>query len=226
MKIFELGVAKSSVQSLVRQGFRVVTAKIGDRMELYDAVTSDGCETLIMNAARYPQLPGITSFLRKRGLEIPIIGIDSPDGFRRWPQIRAGFLDVGGDDLLQAPEDPEELVASVRAAHRRYRRLASDEKSFMYDGVDVVADFRKRSFMVDGTELKLSAKEMDVLLYLTERLGEACSRSDICEAVYDHGDAPDCNSIEVFITRIRKRLAGCRDMLQTVWGYGYRLESH
>ena len=131
--------------------------------------------------------------------------------------VERGF-DAGADDYVTKPFHMEEVIARLRALIRRAAGLASPE---LICG-PLRVDTRSGRASVDGNPVKLTANEFKVLAYLMHHQGKVISRTELTEHIYDQDFDRDSNTIEVFVGRLRKKLAV--DLIQTVRGLGYRLE--
>lgn len=200
-------------ESLVDVGYSVDHASDGEDghflgdTEPYDAVILD---------LGLPILDG-TSILRKwRAAEksMPVLILTARDG---WTEKVEG-LDAGADDYLTKPFIMEELLARLRAL---IRRSAGQTNPQLICG-PVVLDTRNGRVSVDGTPVKLTAQEFKLLSYLMHHDGKVVSRTELTEHIYDQDFDRDSNTIEVFVNRVRKKLAV--PLIHTVRGLGYRLE--
>lgn len=174
--------------------------------ESYDAVVLD---------LGLPEMNGLTVLdrWRKEGHAMPVLVLTARD---RWSDKVAG-LDAGADDYLAKPFQTEELVARLRALIRRAAGQASSELS----AGDVRLDARSGRVTLAGEPVKLTAQEFKLLSYLMHHKGKVVSRTELIEHIYDQDFDRDSNTIEVFITRIRKKLGA--DLISTTRGLGYSL---
>lgn len=227
MKIFQVGVSQSSLSRLSSEGAQIVTAAVEDLQDLADGVDSEGCDLLVLHGESCPWMYASLAQLRRKGLSIPIIGIDS-DGFMSWPEKRASFLDNGGDDLVQSPGNSLELAASARALLRRANGRASDVRELRYRDARLVVDFRARTVSLNGYRLECTCMELQLLLCLAENAGATCERQLIHEKMYREAIEPEANTLEVFLVRLRKKFEavapGSSAMITTMRGFGYKLE--
>jgi DNA-binding response OmpR family regulator len=132
---------------------------------------------------------------------------------------RVQGLDAGGDDYLGKPFALSELEARIRALLRRGAPAASKFGDLSFD-----ADSRQAEAC--GRELPLTARETLVLAALLRKPGRVVSKSQIMQAVYDAAEDPNPSMIEVFVSRLRRKLAhaGSRVHIRALRGLGYRLE--
>ncbi|MHB9879160.1 response regulator transcription factor [Pacificimonas sp. ICDLI1SI03] len=179
---------------------------LGDT-ESYDAVVLD---------LGLPEMDGLTILdkWRKAERDMPVLVLTARDS---WSDKVAG-LDSGADDYLGKPFKMEELIARLRALIRRSAGLASSE----LEAGDVRLDTRSGRVTKAGSPVRLTAQEYKLLSYLMHHKGKVVSRTELIEHIYDQDFDRDSNTIEVFITRIRKKLGA--DLIETIRGLGYTLD--
>ncbi|MCJ2008366.1 MAG: response regulator transcription factor [Propionibacteriaceae bacterium] len=151
---------------------------------------------------------------RRAGIKTPVIILTARD---RWSDKVDGF-DAGADDYVTKPFHMEELMARVRAL---LRRAAGHATSQIACG-PVTLDTRSGRVFVDGNPIKLTSHEYRLLSYLMHHTGRVVSRAELTEHLYDQDFDRDSNTIEVFVGRLRKKLAV--DLIQTVRGLGYLVD--
>jgi two-component system OmpR family response regulator len=194
-------------------GYAVDTASDGEdahylgSTESYDAVVLD---------LGLPEIDGLTVLdrWRKAGFIMPVLVLTARDS---WSDKVAG-LDAGADDYLAKPFQTEELIARLRALIRRAAGQATSELT----AGGVRLDSRSGRVTLDGEPVKLTAQEFKLLSYLMHHKGKVVSRTELIEHIYDQDFDRDSNTIEVFITRIRKKLGP--DLISTTRGLGYSLD--
>ncbi len=177
--------------------------------EAYDAVILD---------LGLPEIDGLTVLdrWRKEGRTTPVLLLTARDS---WSDKVAG-LDAGADDYLAKPFQTEELIARLRALIRRASGNASSELT----AGEVRLDTRSGRVTLAGNPVKMTAQEFKLLSYLMHNKGKMVSRTELIEHIYDQDFDRDSNTIEVFITRIRKKLGA--DIISTTRGLGYSLEDN
>ena len=175
--------------------------------ENYDAVVLD---------LGLPEIDGLTVLdrWRKEGKVMPVLVLTARDS---WSDKVAG-LDAGADDYVAKPIQTEELIARLRALIRRASGNASSELT----AGDIRLDTRSGKVTRAGEAVKLTAQEYKLLSYLLHHKGKVVSRTELIEHIYDQDFDRDSNTIEVFVTRIRKKLG--QDVITTIRGLGYSLE--
>ena len=209
----EANLSRQLRRTLEGAGYAVDTALDGEEgeylgeTETYDAVVLD---------LGLPEIDGLTVLRRWRaaGRKMPVLVLTARDS---WSDKVTG-LDAGADDYLTKPFQAEELVARLRALIRRAAGNASAELA----AGDIVLDTRSGRVTRGGEPVKLTAQEYKLLSYLMHHKGKVVSRTELIEHIYDQDFDRDSNTIEVFVTRIRKKLGP--EIISTIRGLGYSLE--
>jgi two-component system, OmpR family, response regulator len=175
--------------------------------ESYDAVVLD---------LGLPKIQGVSVLERWRQANhnMPVLVLTARDS---WSDKVSG-LDAGADDYMTKPFKTEELLARLRALIRRASGHASSELACG----PVRLDIRTSRVSVGDVHVRLTAQEYKLLKYMMHHKGKVISRTELTEHIYDQDFDRDSNTIEVFITRIRKKLNV--DLIRTVRGLGYVLE--
>jgi DNA-binding response OmpR family regulator len=153
---------------------------------------------------------------RRSGSHTPILLLTARDSV----EDRVRGLDAGADDYLGKPFSLDELLARLRALSRRGPRWSESVRHF---GA-VVVDTDRRAVSVAGNRVPLTARELDVVAFVSSRDGRMVSREELLEAVWGEGSERAARSLEVLLVRIRRKLAdrGVCDALETVRHLGYR----
>jgi two-component system OmpR family response regulator len=163
-----------------------------------------------------PEIDGLTVLdrWRREKRNFPVLVLTARDS---WSDKVAG-LDAGADDYLAKPFQTEELIARLRALIRRAAGNASSELT----AGQVRLDTRSGRVTLAGEAVKLTAQEYKLLSYLLHHKGKVVSRTELIEHIYDQDFDRDSNTIEVLVTRIRKKLGA--DIITTIRGLGYQLD--
>lgn len=198
------------VSALGDAGYVVDSASDGEEghflgdTEPYDAVILD---------IGLPVMDGVSVLenWRREGRKMPVLILTARD---RWSDKVAGF-DAGADDYVSKPFHMEEVLARVRALLRRSAGHATSEISCG----PLMLDTKSARVTIEGQQIKLTSLEFRLLSYLMHHQDRVVSRTELVEHLYDQDFDRDSNTIEVFVGRLRKKLAV--DVLRTVRGLGY-----
>jgi len=133
--------------------------------------------------------------------------------------VKVRALELGADDYLTKPFWPEELLARVQARLRRPTLARRDRVDVGPIGLDVEA----RRLQVDGRDIEVTPVEFTLLLSLARRSGAAVTRAWLVEHVLDPDKEGGERTLDVHVSRLRKKLGAHGALLATVWGVGYRL---
>ena len=140
------------------------------------------------------------------------------DGTLSQEQLERGLRTA----FVQAKLAEKGLKPVARADKRALIRRASGNASSELTAGDVRLDTRSGKVTKAGEPVKLTAQEYKLLSYLLHHKGKVVSRTELIEHIYDQDFDRDSNTIEVFVTRIRKKLG--QDVITTIRGLGYSLE--
>jgi DNA-binding response OmpR family regulator len=212
----EVRLAAGLRDGLEAEGFAVDVAHDGPdglwraREGSYDAIVLD------------LMLPGMSGFrvcatLRAEGVWAPILVLTAKDG--EWDEVEA--LDTGADDFLTKPFSHHVLVARLRALLRRDPR----ERPAALVAGDLRLDPAERRVWRGADEVALTARELAVLEFLLRRRGEAVTKRDVLDHVWDDEFEGDPNIVEVYVRRLRNKVDRPygRHAIETLRGAGYRL---
>ncbi len=128
-------------------------------------------------------------------------------------------LDAGADDYLVKPYDPDELLARLRAVERRRSGAAS--ALLQLPGLSI--DLGRMAVQLDGQAVELTAKEWAVLRVLAQRPDRIHPRESLLDALYGLDADASSNTLEVFISNLRRKIG--RERIQTLRGLGYKLNT-
>jgi two-component system, OmpR family, response regulator len=153
--------------------------------------------------------------LRQKGSAVPVIILTAQDQIAS----RIAGLNAGADDYLVKPFDLSELSARVGAVARRY---GGNPNPLLRLG-DLDIDLAQRFISVAGRSVDLTAREWAVFERLARRPNTIIAKSDIEDSLYEFGAEVDSNTVEVYVSRLRKKLG--RDAIATVRGAGYKISA-
>ena len=149
---------------------------------------------------------------------IPIIMLTA----RASESDRVTGLELGADDYITKPFALRELVARVRAVLRRGNGAERKPPAVSYSGSHLIADFEAISVRVDGSQIRLTRREFELLRYLVENRNRVISRDKLLERVWGWDDSVETRSVDVHIGRLRSKLGPASRQIETVIGLGYR----
>jgi two-component system cell cycle response regulator CtrA len=156
--------------------------------------------------------------LRDAAIAIPVMILTGIDGI---PQKVKAFAQ-GADDYLTKPFHREEFVARLKAIARRDQ--GSDRRIITFGTLSI--DLGTKLAEVGGNRVSLTSKEFQILVFLASRPGFTLSKEMILDHLYAGMDEPQLKIVDVFICKLRKKLAdvsGGENFISTVWGRGYML---
>lgn len=180
------------------------------------AFTTEACDLWILDLM-LPQGHGLDVLKRLRSVsDVPVLILSAQNE----THIKVRALELGGDDYLTKPFWPEELIARVRACLRRPDAVHAD--CLRIGGL--VLDLGGRRLSVDGQRVELTRVEFDLLAALARRRGGALQRGWLAEQILDPERAGTERTLDVHVSRLRKKLGAYGSCLATVWGVGYRFD--
>lgn len=134
---------------------------------------------------------------------------------------RVSGLDLGADDYITKPFSLRELAARVRAVLRR-KQNGSETPPAVYQGAKLFADFDAVVVSVEGTPIRLTRREFELLKCLVENRNRVLSRDRLLERVWGYDHYVETRSVDVHVGRLRSKLGAVGPQIETVVGLGYR----
>lgn len=154
--------------------------------------------------------------LRTRRPELPVIIVSA----RGAVDDRIRGLDLGADDYLAKPFSLAELGARIRSALRR----PDQTRSSVLEAAGIEVDLRSHEVHRHGSEIELTAREYQLLVFLMRHRDQVVSRQQLLQAVWDLPYDPGTKVVEVYIGQLRRKLGpDGGDVIRTVRQAGYRL---
>ncbi len=218
------------------QDYATYLAEIVRRGGALPTVARDGLEAvtvardtrpdLILLDLSLPRIDGsslVNIFSRELGIPVIIVS-----GRSSLQEIVAN-LEQGADDYVVKPVRGEELLARMRAVLRRMDGGAgADNRPEVHNFGDLIIDVGSKQVALRGTAVKLTPRELSLLVHLVRRTGQTCSREDILEHVW-HSTRATCaaSTVNEHIRRLRLKLEvdpTAPERIVTVPGFGYRFD--
>lgn len=204
---------------LTYEGYQVEKAFDG-RIGLERALAGEA--DLILLDIMLPGLNGLEVLrrIRKENERLPVILLTARDT----TMDKVSGLDSGADDYVTKPFAIEELLARIRTALRKHAKAAAapaEENAYTVQDVRLEKDARR--VLVNGTEVKLTRKEFDLLECLMEHRGKVMDRSSLLEQVWGYDFAGETNSVDVVVRFLRSKIDEPYGLtlIETVRGVGY-----
>lgn len=203
---------------LEADGFQVEVARTGQ--EGLASLNRMSVDCVLLDV----MMPGLSGFEVARHIRessaVPILFLSARDT----PTDKIRGLIGGGDDYIVKSATAAEVVARIKAVLRR-GRPRSGETNGLLDFGRLVVDTRRHEVRVEGKVVPLSVREFELLRLLAEHAGQALTREQIFDRLWEGFGDP--HTVTVYIKRIRQKIEfdpAHPQYLVTVWGVGYRFE--
>jgi two-component system cell cycle response regulator CtrA len=213
----ESSTAQSIELTLKSESFNVYTTDLGeegvDLGRLYDY-------DIILLDLNLPDMSGfdVLRSLRVSKVKTPILILSGVASIEH----KVKCLGFGADDYMTKPFHKTELIARI---HAIVRRSQGDAQSIVQTG-DLVVNVDAKTVHIKQIRVNLTGKEYRMLELLSLRRGTTITKGMFLSQLYGGMDEPGIKIIDIFMCRIRKKLAivsGGKDYIETVWGRGYLL---
>lgn len=132
-------------------------------------------------------------------------------------------LELGADDYITKPFSPRELVLRVKSVLRRYSKEEEIPQLLQLGTISIDRD--RHEVRVKGKVIELTATEFRLLTLLIERRGRVQSRDKLLNDVWGYESLIDTRTVDTHVRRLREKLGGAADCIETVRGFGYRISA-
>ncbi|MFB5676413.1 response regulator transcription factor [Paenibacillus terreus] len=212
----EASISGAVAYALRREGYIVETA--ADGQEALDRVDTFKPEVMVLDVMMprmsgydvcrrlegRPQRPAILLLTVKNDIVDKVLG-----------------LELGADDYMTKPFDMREIIARVKALSRR-RPQTSVEVQELVQLAGLSISLPNRTVHAEGAVIELTPKEFDLLALLARNPERVFSRESLLEQVWDMDFAGGTRTVDIHVQRLRKKLGKWHDVIQTVYGIGYK----
>ena len=215
-----------SISELLRcEGYDTLQAY--DGMEALKMVEEHKIDLILLDVMM-PRMNGLSALMKLREkFKIPVLILSA----KTEESDKVSGLILGADDYIEKPYNPTELIARVKAHLRRYRIWGGEVPKAEGDQIingGLVLDKKQKNVIVEGEEIRLTAKEYKILELFMEHPGQVFSAEQIYENVWEEvaGYGVE-NTVMVHIRHIREKIeidAKNPKYVKVVWGIGYKME--
>lgn len=216
----ELSIRKFIAINLSRNEFIVEEAESGEQaLEKFDSFNPSVAVLDVM-------LPGIDGFevcqrIREKDKNVIIIMLTA----KGQDMDKIMGLEIGADDYMVKPFNPNELIARIRAITRRTSSQKTMSSSIKY--ADLLIDLKSQRFFKNSMQLDLTPTEFSLIRMFLENPGKAFTRDEILNRIWGEDYFGDTKTVDVHIRRLREKIEDIPSSpkyIETVWGIGYRLK--
>ena len=200
---------------LVKKNYEVTEAVNG--REALEKFYADKDISLVILDVMMPEMDGwqVLRDIRENS-KVPVIMLTA----KAEEQDELLGFELGVDEYITKPFSPKILVARVMALLRRTN--AANEENLQYGAI--VLNRSAHEVTIDGKNIDLSFKEFELLSYFMDNKDIALSREKILNHVWDYDYFGDARTIDTHVKKLRSKLGAKGDLIQTIWGLGYKFE--
>ena len=202
---------------LSARGHEVIVAITGE--EGLSKIALDEPDVVLLDLG-LPDLDGLEVCHRiRQWSDVPVIVVSAAGQENR----KVAALDGGANDYVTKPFGVVELEARIRRAIRDHRaaRVPQGDHRLVVGGLELDLVHHQATF--NGEEIRLTAKEFDLLAYLARNAGKVCTHQMILGAVWGDTFGTEAESLRVYVYRLRRKLGDHGGLLRTWPGIGYSL---
>lgn len=206
-----------------KEGFEPVVALDGEEaLRLFDEHEPD--IAMVLLDVMMPKIDGFEVCRRLRGKSlVPVIMVTA----RGEDFEKIMGLDIGADDYIIKPFSAGEVMARVRAILRRMQPREEKTAHNIYRYSNLMIDLDKYAVTVNGSEVPLTKKEVELLWTLAKNSSKVFSRDNLLDSLWGYDYYGDSRTVDSHIKRMRAKLDKFEHPgweIKTIWGVGYRFE--
>ena len=206
-----------------KEGFEPVVALDGEEaLRLFDEHEPD--IAMVLLDVMMPKVDGFEVCRRLRGKSlVPVIMVTA----RGEDFEKIMGLDIGADDYIIKPFSAGEVMARVRAILRRMQPREEKTAHNIYKYSNLMIDLDKYAVTVNGSEVPLTKKEVELLWTLAKNSSKVFSRDNLLDSLWGYDYYGDSRTVDSHIKRMRAKLDKFEHLgweIKTIWGVGYRFE--
>lgn len=213
----EIKMRKLLREYLVIEGYDIFEASNGEEaieqfgMREYEAVLLD---------VMMPLVDGWTVLRTiRRSSDVPVVMLTA----RGEEYDKLFGFELGADDYMVKPFSPKELMARLKAVTKRNKKGRGNEaEGYEYEGLKI--DTSARAVYIDGSQVKMTPKEYELLIYLAGNKNRALTRQQILDGVWGLDFFGDDRTVDTHVKVLRESLGPYKGMVSTVWGVGYKFD--
>jgi DNA-binding response OmpR family regulator len=219
----EINICNIIKSFLLKEGFDVEIFTNG--RDILEAFNRRQADMLIIDIMM-PEIDGyaLCSLIRLKSC-VPIIIVSAKDT----ESDKITGLKLGGDDYLNKPFSPLELIARINSI---FRRIDLDKAPIPNNQIikllDVLINLDTKKAEVNGSPLALTVMELSLLNYLIQNKNRAVSRTELLDKIWGFDNKVETRATDDMIKRIRKKLTDANSKLkiQTIWGFGFSIQDN
>lgn len=205
--------------ALEKEGYDILTAQ--DGQEALNVFKNEKVDFILLDLM-LPKVDGleVCRQIREMKSDVPIIMLTAKDD----EASKISGLDYGADDYITKPFNTVELKLRIKTILRRVSKAAVVEDDTVYKVRELEVNVINRSVTVAGKDIRLTAKEFDLLLLFLSNRGKVFTRDEMLEAVWKNDYSGEPRTVDVHIRRLREKIekdSANPEYVFTRWGVGY-----
>jgi DNA-binding response OmpR family regulator len=217
----EINICNIIKSFLMKEGYEVEAFHNG--RSILDAFSKRQADMLVIDIMM-PEMDGysLCSMIRQQSA-VPVIFVSAKDT----DLDKIAGLTLGADDYLTKPFSPMELVARVKSIFRRIEMDNTTPKSNHNINIkDITIDMDNKQVIFEGKSIGLTMMEFSLLNYLALNKDRAIGRNELLDKVWGFENEVETRATDDMIKRVRKKLsdAGSTLKVETIWGFGFRIQ--